>query len=86
MTDSLARYLRESTKLLACHGGEYLVRSRPRAALDGNWPDERLIVVSRWSFLETLRAFWNGKENQQTIKRLRTRKDGYDVTTFRGTS
>jgi uncharacterized protein (DUF1330 family) len=86
MTESLARYLRESTELLARHGGEYLVRGRPRAALDGNWSDDRLIVVSRRSFLETLRTFWNGEEHQQTIKPLRAGKGEYDVTAFRGTS
>jgi hypothetical protein len=42
--------------------------------------------VSRRSFLETLRTFWNGEEHQQTIKPLRAGKGEYDVTAFRGTS
>lgn len=82
MTESLARYSRQTAELLARHGGEYLVRGGPLELLEGSWPDERRVVVSRWPSLEALRAFWSSSDYQQMIKPLRAGTGDYDVAVF----
>lgn len=82
MSDSLARYSQQTSALLARHGGEYVVRGGPQAVLEGSWPDDRRVVVSRWPSLEALKGFWNSSEYQQVIKPLRAGTGDYDVTIF----
>lgn len=64
-------YAVEAAKLIGEYGGEYIVhRAEQSECLEGEWPDETKVVISRWPSFDAAKSFWNS-EKYAEIKRLR---------------
>jgi len=64
-------YAGEAAQLIAKFGGKYIVRGAQQSeCLEGDWPDETKVVISRWPSFEAAKAFWNSDEYSE-VKKLR---------------
>ncbi|WP_138378879.1 DUF1330 domain-containing protein [Luteithermobacter gelatinilyticus] len=69
--DGFREYAQAAGNLIGKFGGEYIVRGARRSVcLEGDWPDEQKIVISKWPSLEAAQAFWNSREYGE-IRKLR---------------
>lgn len=73
-------YAQKAAELVAQYGGEYMVRGATESiCLEGDWPDEKKTVISRWPSMEAALAFWNS-DAYAAAKKLR---DGHAVVAVR---
>lgn len=68
--DGFRPYIRETSELIARHGGEVLDVVRASEVLEGAWPAGALTALVRFPSEEALRAFWDSPGNQR-MKKLR---------------
>lgn len=67
-------YAIAASKLIGKFGGEYLIRGAQEAVtLEGDWPEEKKIVISKWPSMEKAKEFWNSPEYAE-VKKLRLGK------------
>ena len=76
-------YALAAAELVAKYGGEYIVRATPPHDLEGAWPQERKLVISKWASQQQALAFWNSPEYAK-IKKLRLGTAKVRVTLFEG--
>lgn len=81
-TEAVLEYTRRVIDLVKRSGGEYIVRGGPLETLEGSWPTDRRLVISRWPSLEALRAFWCSEEYQSIVKPLREGTGQYHVVVY----
>jgi uncharacterized protein (DUF1330 family) len=62
-------YLAEAPRTVAGFGGKYLFRGGDVTALEGNWDDERLVILE-FETPETARAWYESAEYQR-LRELR---------------
>ncbi len=77
------KYALAAAELVAEFGGEYIVRAAPPIALEGDWPNERKLVISKWASQRQALAFWNSSKYAK-IKELRLGTANVRVTLFEG--
>ena len=82
INEKVIEYGRRTAPLIARYGGEYLLRGGPVKVLEGSWPAERRMVVSKWPSLEAIEAFWNCTEYQTVNKPIRAGTGEYDVAVY----
>lgn len=63
-------YAVRAAELVTEFGGEYIVRAGTSQCLEGDWPDETRLVISKWPTLDHARAFWDSP-GYNKIKKLR---------------
>jgi len=64
-------YASEAANLIPKFGGEYVVRGvKQSECLEGDWPDETKVVISKWPSFEAAKTFWNS-DAYKDIKKLR---------------
>lgn len=69
--ESFRKYADRAAELLCEFGGEYVARGTGESqCLEGDWPDETRLVISKWPSMKQARAFWNS-EAYHEIKKLR---------------
>lgn len=69
--ESFKHYAAKAAELVIEFGGEYLARGTGESqCLEGNWPEETRLVISKWPSMERARAFWNS-ERYNEIKKMR---------------
>lgn len=69
--ESFRQYAAKAAELVAEFGGEYVARGTGDSqCLEGDWPDETRLVISKWPSMEQARAFWYS-ESYSEIKKLR---------------
>ena len=69
--DGFMNYAKAAAALIPEFGGEYIVRGAKEAeTLEGDWPDETKVVISKWPSMDAARKFWNSPEYEE-IKKLR---------------
>jgi len=67
-------YGARAAELIEQFGGEYIVRGAKQSVLlEGDWPDEEKVVISRWPSVEAAQKFWNSPEYEEA-KKLRAGK------------
>ncbi len=60
--------------LIGQFGGEYIVRGAQGAVtLEGDWPEEEKVVISKWPSMAAAQKFWNSSEYAE-VKKLRLGK------------
>jgi uncharacterized protein (DUF1330 family) len=64
-------YLAEAPRTVARFGGKYLFRGGEVTALEGNWDDERLVILE-FETAEAARAWYRSAEYQR-LRELRQR-------------
>jgi uncharacterized protein (DUF1330 family) len=82
INDKVVEYGRRTAPLVKQYGGEYLLRGGPVKLLEGEWPAERRMVVSKWPDMAALDAFWNSTEYQTVNKPIRAGTGQYDVAVY----
>jgi uncharacterized protein (DUF1330 family) len=82
VNDKVVEYGRKTAPLIKQYGGEYLLRGGPIKVLEGEWPAQRRMVVSKWPSLEALEAFWNSEEYQTVNRPIRAGTGKYDVAIY----
>ncbi|MBL4800259.1 MAG: DUF1330 domain-containing protein [Emcibacter sp.] len=69
--DSFTQYAAKAAGLVAEFGGEYVANGAGESqCLEGDWPEETRLVISKWLSMEKARNFWNSPDYQE-IKQLR---------------
>lgn len=69
--DSFKEYTVRAAKLVSEFGGEYVTRGQGESqCLEGDWPDETRLVISKWPSMKQAQAFWNS-ERYHEIQKLR---------------
>lgn len=81
--EQFKKYAVAAADLVAEFGGEYIVRAKPPLSLEGNWPDRKKLVISKWASERQALAFWNSSEYAK-IKKLRLGTAKVHVTLFEG--
>lgn len=77
-------YAIAAAELIGKFGGEYVVRgAKDPVTLEGNWPEEKKVVVSKWPSMEAAQEFWNSPEYAE-VKKLRLGKAKVVVRLFNG--
>ncbi|MDA9553970.1 DUF1330 domain-containing protein [Emcibacteraceae bacterium] len=67
-------YAVAAADLIGKFGGEYIVRgAKDAVTLEGDWPEEKKLVVSKWPSMEAAQEFWNSPEYAEA-KKLRLGK------------
>jgi uncharacterized protein (DUF1330 family) len=67
-------YAIAAAQLIEKFGGAYVVRGAQEAVtLEGEWPEEKKVVISKWPSVEAAKEFWNSPEYAE-IKKLRIGK------------
>ena len=66
---SFRAYGEQAAKLVEQFGGEYIVRGARRSeCLEGDWPDETKVVISKWPSFDAAKTFWNSPEYAEAKK------------------
>lgn len=68
--------------LVESYGAFYLVRNVPDVIYEGDWPDWKAVVISKWPCRETGLEFWYSDAYQNEVKPLRKDAGAYDVGMF----
>ena len=69
--DSFKEYVVRAAELVHKFGGEYVTRGRGASqCMEGDWPDETRLVISKWPSMAQARAFWNSAQYHE-IRKLR---------------
>lgn len=77
-------YAEAAAKLVAEFGGEYLARGTGDSqCLEGDWPDETRLVVSKWPSIAAARTFWDS-DRYSEIRALRLSKATVRVRLIEG--
>jgi len=79
-----AKYGPAVASLVDGHGAYYVVQGRPKTVYEGNWPDWRAVIISRWPCQETANKFWYSDAYQKNTKPLRKDAGTYTVALFEG--
>lgn len=66
----LSGYAPAASKLVAEHGGRYLVRAQGAEVLEGTLNSGMSVVISEWPSKQAILDFWNSPE-YQAAKKLR---------------
>lgn len=77
------KYAEAAADLVAEYGGVYVVRASPPSCLEGDWPDQKKLVISKWASEQQALAFWNSTEYAK-VKKLRLGTAKVRVTLFEG--
>jgi len=81
--DQFKKYALAAAALVAEYGGEYIVRGASHLSLEGEWPDKKKFVISKWAGERQALAFWNSPEYAK-VKQLRLGTAKVRVTLFEG--
>ena len=66
---SFRAYGERAAELVEQFGGTYIARGAKRSeCLEGDWPDETKVVISKWPSFEAAKAFWNSAEYAEARK------------------
>jgi len=77
-------YAIAAAQLIEKFGGEYVVRGAQEAVtLEGEWPEEKKAVISKWPSIEAAKEFWNSPEYAE-VKKLRIGKATVAVRLLEG--
>jgi len=76
------RYGAAAAKLVAQHGGRYLVRGALLRTLEGEWYDRTRVVVIAFPSLSAATDMWQSQAYQNDVKPLRAPGAIYDVAVF----
>ena len=81
-------YAVAAADLVAEYGGEYIVRAKPplsleATAFEGEWPEQKKLVISKWANEQQALVFWNSSEYAK-VKKLRLGTAKVRVTLFEG--
>lgn len=68
--------------LVESYDAFYLIRSTPTVVYEGDWPDWRATVISKWPCRETGTEFWYSDAYQNEVKPLRKDAGEYIVGMF----
>ncbi|MEQ9446796.1 MAG: DUF1330 domain-containing protein [Rhodospirillaceae bacterium] len=68
--------------LVESYDAFYVVRKTPDVVYEGNWPDWKAGVISKWPCQETGVQFWNSNAYQNEVKPLRKAAGVYEVGMF----
>ena len=68
--------------LVESYDAIYLVRKEPDVIYEGEWPNWKLVVISKWPCMETGNEFWHSQAYQHEVKPLRKNAGVYDVGMF----
>lgn len=82
--ENLSKYITESEALLLDHGGQYVVRGPADKIYEGDYLNGTVMVISKWSNLETLKGFVESDEYSKNIAPLRAETGIYDIGCFEG--
>lgn len=85
VTDEFKRYTQLSAELSKKYGGEYVIRGKAAANLEGSGLAGKAVVLSRFPSMEQLKAFYESEEYQTQVKPLRAGTGIYDIASFEGT-
>ncbi len=77
-------YAIAAAELIGKFGGEYVVRGAQNVViLEGDWPEEEKVVISKWPSMEAAQEFWNSPEYAE-VKKLRLGKARVKVRLLEG--
>lgn len=66
---SFRKYGERAAELVTKFGGEYIARgATDTECLEGDWPDETKVVISKWPSMDAARTFWHSPEYAEAKK------------------
>lgn len=68
--------------LVESYDAFYVLRGTPETVYEGNWPDWKAAVISKWPCRETGLEFWNSDAYQNDVKPRRKDAGVYNVGMF----
>lgn len=81
--DRFMEYARQAAKLVEQFGGHYIIRGAEPVSLEGEWPTQKKLVISKWHTQQDALAFWNSPEYAK-LKKIRLGTARVRVTLFEG--
>lgn len=68
--------------LVESYDAFYVTRKTPDVIYEGDWPDWKAVVISKWPCRETGVQFWNSDAYQKEVKPRRKNAGAYEVGMF----
>jgi uncharacterized protein (DUF1330 family) len=71
----VSEYAQPTAKLIASHGGEYVLRAPGVISLEGGFGDGMSAVISKWPDKAAIEGFWNSPEYKDLKAKRRSVSD-----------
>ena len=81
-TEGLAEYVRLSAELGAKLGAEYVVRGPAETVYEGDYLQDRAVIVYKWPSMQVAKDYYESEEYQKRVKPLRDNTGIYDIGVF----
>lgn len=84
--ENFKKYSAESAKLLAEHGGKYIVRGPAASVLHGDDLKGKAVIISEFPDMETLNGFVHSEKYVNEVAPLREGTGTYNFAAYEGSS
>lgn len=82
--ENFKKYSAESAKLIAKHGGKYIIRGPAAEILHGEGLTGKAVIISEFPDMETLNAFVHSDEYVNDVAPLRDGTGVYSFASYEG--
>ena len=80
--DNFKKYAAESAKLIAKHGGEYVLRGPAASVVKGDSLKGKSVIMTKWNSLEHLQGFLDDETYVNEVMPLREGTGNYEIATY----
>ena len=80
--DNFKKYAAESARLIAEHGGEYVLRGPAAAMVKGEELKGKIVIMTKWDSMEQLEGFLTDPAYVEDCAPLREGSGNYEIATF----
>ena len=80
--ENFKKYAAESAKLIAAHGGKYVIRGPGAAVIKGQALQGKVIIMTQWESLDQLDGFLNDETYVNEVMPLREGTGNYEIATY----
>ncbi|MBT8441194.1 MAG: DUF1330 domain-containing protein [Gammaproteobacteria bacterium] len=80
--ENFKKYAAESAKLIAAHGGKYVLRGPAAKLIKGEALQGKVVIMTEWDSLEHLEGFLNDETYVNDVAPLREGTGNYEIAAY----
>jgi len=82
--ENFKKYAAESSKIIAAHGGKYVVRGPAADVYKGEALKGKVVIITGWDSLDHLNGFLNDETYVNDVMPLREGTGNYEIAIYEG--